>query len=458
MGAGGEGRFSLTSHQRDRPILRLDAPAFVWTAEFGLTESAHIPVLSADLQAAQARLMALRQAHQATRPMPESRAPLNGHGRFPIPPSPPPQLTALPAHLGWHSPAVTAVLRHMLPSPPLPTVAPPIPPDTPPPVPTDTAVTLPPTSDTLRLYPDLAAGMLRANQAAPGRVWLLLRHLDRQGVGWYDMDMVRHKLTDRQSPWWICGWRQLRNLLRQGEGIFWQQQQHRLWLRSMVKAAAALDVWRLSNRPVALPLSVLTQGMGTVRAHLYASFHSGRNRETSVSPIARATLQRLTFTSPRTQRRYERRLRLRRQVHFALGEQVTPIKREEAAWQHGPALFLFTDFIGRQGAPGKTYLAWQLPNSYVGPHQPQPRGRQRRINRELADLWTQGTMGNDKQTDPTGPRTRRRLYYRNGKQAAQAADKRRVYWPHTAGKGRFGLWFSPTPHTEGTLYSTTTPA
>ena len=41
------------------------------------------------------------------------------------------------------------------------------------------------------------------------------------------------------------------------------------------------------------------------------------------------------------------------------------------------------DFRGYQGKKGKTYLAWQLPNSYGGGHQQRPKGRQKRINRRL---------------------------------------------------------------------------
>jgi hypothetical protein len=36
----------------------------------------------------------------------------------------------------------------------------------------------------------------------------------------------------------------------------------------------------LTDRPVALPLSALRDGMGAFRAHLYATFHSGRTKDT----------------------------------------------------------------------------------------------------------------------------------------------------------------------------------
>jgi hypothetical protein len=69
---------------------------------------------------------------------------------------------------------------------------------------------------------------------------------------------------------------------------------------------------------------------------------------------------------------------------------------QERAWRQGRALFRLTDHHGQQGAPGATYLAWRLPNTY-GPargHQQRPKGRQKRINRQLADLFTKGMTGN----------------------------------------------------------------
>ena len=67
---------------------------------------------------------------------------------------------------------------------------------------------------------------------------------------------------------------------------------------------------------------------------------------------------------------------------------------QEQAWRQGRALFPFTDFRGKQGKAGQTYHAWQLPNTYFGPHTHLGRGRGRHHNRQLADLRQQGGAGN----------------------------------------------------------------
>jgi hypothetical protein len=269
--------------------------------------------------------------------------------------------------------------------------------------------------------------MLREGQVAAGRIWLLLRHLDEQGRGWLDVEQARKQLSGKEAPLRVCGWRQLRNLLAQGEGIFWQRQQDRLWLRSSSKVAATLNVERIGGKPVTLPLSILTDTIGVVRAHFYASFHSGRDGE---RPIARQTLQRLGGICPHTQRDYEKRANVKTQTNFAIGARSTSAQAEELAWQQGSACFELTDYQGQQGKPGTTYLAWQLPNSFIGPHATQGRGGQKRFNRELADLWPQGTTGNG--------RSMRKQYYSNGRLAAKAYNQgQQVYW---RGRGKSWHW------------------
>ncbi len=65
--------------------------------------------------------------------------------------------------------------------------------------------------------------MLRQEQTAAGRLWLLLRHMDVDGRGVLRVVNLRETLTTPKTRHRLCGWRQLRNLLRQGEGLYWQR-------------------------------------------------------------------------------------------------------------------------------------------------------------------------------------------------------------------------------------------
>ena len=95
---------------------------------------------------------------------------------------------------------------------------------------------------------------------------------------------MRQTLTTPNNKHRLCGWRQLRNLLKQGEGIYWQRDKHHVWLRAAGKVAAKLQVTQLNGRPVAIPVKHLLGSIGEARAYLYASFHAGRILASVVSP------------------------------------------------------------------------------------------------------------------------------------------------------------------------------
>jgi hypothetical protein len=225
--------------------------------------------------------------------------------------------------------------------------------------------------------------------------------------------------------------------LTRGENLFWLRDGRRLWLRSPLKVASGLDIGRLNNRPVALPVSILLQSIGLVRAHFYASFHSGRvhekERSTKPAPIARATLQALCQTSRRTLRQYEQRAGVQKRRNFAVGKPLSLVDFQNQAWERGRAVFRLIDHGGRVGRKGANYTAWQLPNSYSGPHKQRPKGRQKRINRKLADLFMKGMTGNGKHADQI-QRTEsagRRRFFNSGVTASTNYNRcpdQDVYW------------------------------
>ena len=304
-----------------------------------------------------------------------------------------------------------------------------------------------PVAETVRLYPDVGLAILREDQAAAGRIWLLLRHLDRDGRGWISLSQARKQLTGRRSPLRVCGWRQLRNLLARGDGLFWKRDplpaaDGRIWLRSVARVAASLEVDHLRTRPVALPVAALLKTIGVVRAHFYASFHSGRSEE---APIARSTLRRLSSVSRRTQQQYERRAGVKLQQNYAIGPPLASSAAQERAWRQGRACFPFIDRKGNQAEVGATYLAWQLPNSYTGPHAPAARGRQKQINRKLVDLFMKGITGNGKNAVDGKPASQgtaspRKCFFGNGQAAVRGYSRNPetdAYWksPHKQSRG-----------------------
>ncbi len=401
---------------------------------------------SPELLAANARMLAMRQQLRQV----EQHTPLKSKAVVDLP-----DLSVLPTHLGWGSATVTAVLRRS---------HPPTHEDTkqaahnnsshphemPDAAPSRTAAALQERrlEDWVKLYPDIGLGMLRQELAAAGRLWLMFRYLDQEGRGVLSLDWVRQTLTGKSALWRLCGKRQLRNLLHQGEDIYWTRDKSLIWLRSAAKVAGALGVQRLTGCPVSLPISTLLTGVGAFRAHLYAAFHSGRSKEMpfgqQAAPLARKTLTSLCGVGRSSQRTYENRTGIRVQTNFAIGEVVTREKTENRTWEHGPAVYELTDSRGQQGKPGQTYMAWQLPNSYIGRHKRRPKGQQRQINRKLKDLVKQGTPGNVGMTGEAAPLKQGRRYFVHGRAAAHAREQSRMqtlYWrTRQPQNGRFHLW------------------
>jgi len=422
--------------------------------------------LSPELLAANQRLLALRRQQMRREPGVDAGCHQpNDSQEWPA-------LSELPKHLGWGSAALTAVLRRRQSGQPDQETNFAYPEAQPGPVEkrmSDGAQILQGDSRSkvlaeaasVKLYPDIGLAMLRQNMTAPGRLWLMCRYLDVAGQGSLRIDIITKHLNIKNSGLYLCGKRQLRNLLRQGEEVFWIRDRETIWLRSAARVAASLDVERLTGRPVALPLDALLSGIGAFRAHLYAAFHSSRAKDSRLNPvpvatkgtvvesvgmpIARATLARISGVGQSTQRAYEMRLGLQTRANFAVGETKTEGGYEERAWQQGGALFDLRDYQGQQGREGRTYLAWQLPNSYAGQHAQRPKGRQKRINRQIQDLVMKGMPGNDGgEVVRCGPARR---YFANGRLAGKtlsrqrAAGRRDCYWRGRQSRdGRFTLW------------------
>jgi hypothetical protein len=300
----------------------------------------------------------------------------------------------------------------------------------------------------IRMYPDLLLGMLRGEQVAAGRVWLLCRHLDSSGRGWLDLAAIRVQLTGQDSAMRIVGKRRLRQILADGEKRFWERDDRgRLWLYGVARVAAALDVERLTLRPIALPIADLIAGLAETRAHCYAAFHSGRSIDSTSelgNPISRATLTDLCGMTDRTQRRYDRLVGVETRPCIAVGAIYEQASHAEAAWQQR-GTFKLTDHQGLQGQAGRSYTAWQLPNQYRACHVRLPNGRQRKLNRQLQqlapnhdDLVTQRAQGNDMEV--------------RGRQAGQFEPARRFFDNGNAAlnaRTTEGYWFNRTTRKTG---------
>jgi len=270
-----------------------------------------------------------------------------------------------------------------------------------------------PQAEAIKVHPSLLKGMFHQQLAAVGRIWFMLRYLDKQGCGWVDIDEAKQQLTGNHAPLRIVGWRRFRQILQQGRGVFWERDRFgRIWIYGAAIVGRNLKVGRLEGKPIQIPLKSILSGIQSVKANFYSATLASKK----TAPISRLKLQELTSVPQRTQRHYDNIAQITRCRNFDVSKPYTPIEGENHAWTHGYASFPFVDYLGKQGRAGCMYTAQRLPNSYKSPLAQSARGRQQKINRRLKDLVNHGVQGNSKQQID-------KLFYGDAKNAAKAISK-----------------------------------
>ena len=314
----------------------------------------------------------------------------------------------------------------------------------------------------IRISPTLAAYCLDKGHRyhgfsleAPYRLYKILGALNGDGRGWLANQDVESLLTKKESPFYIYGRRQLKTILRRGEGLFWNRVkshgQVRIRLVSRARLISKLSPGsRLRGREVEIPLScLLGSGRGRqadANAALYATVHAGRLRpaksrsgKTKPRPISRARLGELSGCSSYRQRSYEQRMKITVQSNIHILGLCNEYELERARRHFGLPAYKHTDYQGKinRHRQGAAYIAVRLPNSYhlpdafrvVNSH------RLRTINRFLDGLCHLGSGGSDREEIV-------RLYHSDVATAVRAAQDDRstpAYWP-MMGSGGAQLW------------------
>jgi len=273
--------------------------------------------------------------------------------------------------------------------------------------------------ETVKAYPYLLTAFYKADLAPVGRVYHVIRAIDHvNNVGWLDLAQLRSMLTDKRSPWRICGKRNLRMIMSRGRGIAWDITANgRVRYKSPDKILIALGAGRLRGKPVKFPVkSGLLSGIQAFKARILESWHAGRGKET---PISQHATSKETGIPESSQRRYnnqksektKKKLNgVTRRRNDAIGGRKTIESYHAAGSYHGNCL-TFVDYIGKMGAPGQEYVSWRLPNSYETQIEQTATGRQKKINKSIA-LVIIPERGKNDRVD--------KLYYQNSGEAGSA--------------------------------------
>jgi hypothetical protein len=309
----------------------------------------------------------------------------------------------------------------------------------------------------VRVSPTIAAWCLDKDHRhlgaaldGPYRLYKILQALDGQGCGWLANQTIERTLTRKGSTLTIYGRRQLKIMLKRGEGLFWNRVkckgEVRIRLVSRAKVTALLGCGRLRGREVILPLSALLgNGRGrqaAVNAMLYASVHAGQiNTKKETRPISRASVRRISGCSPYRQRHYEKRAGIRVESNIRIVGPYDEYKLARSRQYNKLPAYKHIDYQGKinRHRRGAAYLAVRLPNSYVVPDtlQVSHSCRQRTLNRLLDGLCHMGSGGSEREDFV-------RLYHRDVVTAVRFFNRDPqtiAFWPLKRGKG-VRLWRS----------------
>jgi hypothetical protein len=180
----------------------------------------------------------------------------------------------------------------------------------------------------------------------------------------------------------------------------------------------------LDTGPVYIPVSEGLEGLEGFNSAVYGAWLAGRKKG-DTQPLSRQVQSRLTGLSPRTLRKYTQlNGRIRRISNYSLEQRWQLDNAQKAAWQHGTAVFRFTDRQGKQGPAGAIYVARELPSTYKTDYQPMPRKQLKRIRRKY-----RGFAKDRAQRNEIRP-CKKQLYYANGQAAGRAINRGtpEAYW------------------------------
>jgi hypothetical protein len=260
--------------------------------------------------------------------------------------------------------------------------------------------------------------------------------MDGHGRGWLVAADIRLHLTTLASKWHQYAPARLAQILADGHGIFWTYDGERVWLRRPAAVAAALGLERVRGRLVELKRNQVVGGVGRFKAHLFAAWLANHQM-----PLSQRRIEEMTGIPARSQRRYCTAAGVTVRENICIGPRRTPDNKQEIYWQYAGA-FEFTDWLGKQGPAGRVYMAWHLPSGYETATPTGSRSQQRRMQKQVSGLATNGAPGN---SHLLARPSDTRLFYVNGKVAAQVINRGAdsdVYWRMGTARRRpcRGLW------------------
>ena len=135
---------------------------------------------------------------------------------------------------------------------------------------------------------EVAVAAMREGMSSHYQLWLAARMLDEAGCGWVRWEDLCTAVCQPGS-WFMYQVPRLRQILREGEGLFWDVGKGRVWLRSLARVAGVFGLQRLGGEFVTIDRETAVAGAQRFRAVCFAAWLTNHK-----NPMTQATIERLT--------------------------------------------------------------------------------------------------------------------------------------------------------------------
>lgn len=228
----------------------------------------------------------------------------------------------------------------------------------------------------LAIYPDVAVVAIKLEIVPEFRTWLSFHAASQNGV-MFTKDAYEI-FTSKKSPYYLFGKKRMKQVLRNGEGLFWQTCRDNSVIRLAGKDVLAerLNIERLGLLPVYLETKYLFKSYKHTKAALLDAVYVSHN-----NPVSRIFTDSESGISVTTQKELEKLIGTKVSPNYLVIDESE--SKEDIAWKYSSKVVTRLDTSGKvTGEKGSLYLAAKMSNTYTSVQSPAGKGSLREYNKK----------------------------------------------------------------------------
>lgn len=206
------------------------------------------------------------------------------------------------------------------------------------------------------MYTSLLTRFMKTESHNQGRLWLILRSMNKSGSGWVEYESLR-ELYDKANRHFLYSEKRLKGVLKSGHNTFWNFTGDRVYLFGLAKVAANIGCEHLYTGMVKVPDDILYGSICDFKAFCHDAKLATIGKDKLVS---RTKIQSELNINKDTQRKYEKRMGTKVHKNY----RIVADGYDPASENYQELIFLYGENFPIRTHKG-TYTATKLANSYT---------------------------------------------------------------------------------------------